>query len=99
MLDAITGFSNRPLRMIAKLGLIVFLILLLRWVYIVYEVYYLKASPTEFELIINTIYTALALQVLILGVMSDYIWRVLDESRKRPLYDVRKVDGQIFENM
>ena len=97
MLDAITGFSNRPMRLIAKFGLFIFAVLVVRWTYVLYKVYYLGISSTEFTLIIDAIYTALALQILVLGVMGDYIWRILDETRKRPQYDIRKVTGQIFE--
>ena len=97
MLDAITGFSNRPLKLITNLGLSVFIILVFRWVYVVFNVYILHKSPTELSIVLNTIFTALALQVLILGVIGDYIWRILDETRKRPVYEIRKIDGEIFD--
>jgi len=96
MLDAITGFSNRPLKMITNLGLSVFIILVFRWLYVVFTIYVLHQIPTELSIILNTIFTALALLVLILGVIGDYIWRILDETRKRPVYEIRKVDGDIF---
>jgi dolichol-phosphate mannosyltransferase len=54
-------------------------------------------TPTELSIILNVIFTALALQVLILGVIGDYIWRILDETRKRPVYEIRKVNGNIFD--
>ncbi|HRH58548.1 MAG TPA: glycosyltransferase [Chitinophagales bacterium] len=96
--DAITGFSNRPLRLITGLGLFVFVILVFRWIFVVFNVYILDKKPTELTIILNTLFTALAVQVLILGVIGDYIWRILDETRKRPVYEIRKVDGDIFEN-
>lgn len=97
MFDAITGFSNRPLRLIINFGLIIFLALVIRWVIVVFKIYVLKQTPTDLTIILNTIFTALAIQVLILGVIGDYIWRILDETRKRPIYEFKKVDGNIFD--
>ena len=97
LMNAITSFSNRPLKLISKFGLTLFVILVFRWLYVIYKVYFIGIEPSEFNLIINTIYTALAIQVLIIGFIGDYIWRVLDETRKRPEYEVRKVDGEIFD--
>ena len=68
-----------------------------RWVYVVFNVYILHKYTTELSIVLNTIFTALALQVLILGVIGDYIWRILDETRKRPVYEIRKIDGEIFD--
>jgi glycosyltransferase involved in cell wall biosynthesis len=98
MLDAMTGFSNRPLKLITNLGLSVFIILVFRWLYVVFNIYILHNPPTELTILLNTIFTTLALQVLILGVIGDYIWRILDETRKRPVYEIRKIGGQIFED-
>lgn len=99
MFDAITGYSSKPLRLITNLGLIIFLILVCRWLYVVFLVYVLKQEPTMLTIILNTIFTALALQILILGIIGDYIWRILDETRKRPIYEINKIDGDIFENI
>lgn len=98
MLDAMTGFSNRPLRLITKLGLSIFFILILRWIFIVYKIYLLKEEPTELTVILNTILTSLSIIIFILGVIGDYIWRILDETRKRPIYEIEEVDGMIFDN-
>lgn len=98
MLDAISGFSNRPLKLITNLGLIIFIVLMLRWLYIFFRVYFLKEVPSELTIILNTIFTSLAIIVFILGVIGNYIWRILDETRKRPPYEIRKFDGEIFKD-
>ena len=98
MLDAMTGFSNRPLRLITKIGLGIFVVLLARWCYIVFKTYVLKEPPTELTIILNTVLTSLSIIILLLGVIGDYIWRILDETRKRPIYEIDEVEGEIFEN-
>lgn len=97
MFDAITGFSNRPLKLVTNIGLIVFIVLVFRWIFVIFNVYVLHNPPTDLTIILNTIFTAMAFQVLILGMIGDYIWRILDETRKRPVYEIRKVDGEIFD--
>jgi hypothetical protein len=99
MLDAITGYSSRPLRFITKFGISIFLILVLRWVYVIFKIFVLHQQPTELTLILNTIFTSLGLQILLLGVIGDYIWRILDETRKRPLYEISDAEGKVFENL
>lgn len=96
--DAITGFSSRPLKMITQFGLFVFAILILRWIVVVFKIYILKEEPSELSIILNTIFTTLAVQILLLGFIGDYIWRILDEARKRPLYEISEIEGRIFDN-
>jgi dolichol-phosphate mannosyltransferase len=96
IVDAITGYSSRPLRLITKFGLLIFFILVLRWFYVIFNIIILHQSPTELTIILNTIFTSLGLQIFLLGVIGDYIWRILDETRKRPLYEISDINGQIF---
>ena len=98
LLDAITGFSNRPLRLITKLGLSIFFILVLRWLYIFLKVYIFEETPTDLLIIVNTILTSTSLVVLLLGMIGDYIWRILDETRKRPIYEIDVIEGEIFDS-
>ncbi len=95
--DAISGFSSRPLKMITHFGLGIFTILILRWIVVVFKIYILKEDPSDLTIILNTIFTSLALQILLLGFIGDYIWRILDEARKRPQYEISEIDGHIFE--
>jgi glycosyltransferase involved in cell wall biosynthesis len=99
MIDAITGYSSRPLRLITKFGLLIFLILIFRWVFVAFKIYILHEKPSELTIVVNTIFTSLGLQILLLGVIGDYIWRILDETRKRPLYEISDAEGKVFDNL
>ncbi len=98
ILDAITGYSSRPLRLITNFGILFFFTLVLRWMFVVFNIYILNETPTELTIILNTIFTSLAIQILLLGMIGDYIWRILDETRKRPLYEISETGGEIFED-
>jgi len=98
MVDAMTGFSSRPLKLITNFGLIVFAVLTARWLITIFKVYILGQTATDLSIILNSIFTSLALIILVLGVMGDYIWRILDEARKRPVYEISEVEGKIFDD-
>jgi glycosyltransferase involved in cell wall biosynthesis len=97
LFDAVAGFSSRPLKLITSLGMFIFLLLVFRWIFVIVSIYIFDQPPTELTIILNTIFTVSAVQVLLLGFIGDYIWRILDETRKRPPYEVTKVGGEIFE--
>jgi len=96
MLDAIAGYSSKPLKLITRLGLFLCLILLIRWGLVFYKVYILHNEPSSIEVLLNTFFSTLAVQLLILGAIGSYIWRILDETRKRPVYEISHVAGEIF---
>ncbi len=98
MLDAITGYSSRPLKLITNFGLLIFVVLVLRWFYVVFKIYVLGQPADDLTIILNTIFTSLSVVILLLGVIGDYIWRILDETRKRPVYEISDTDGRIFDD-
>jgi dolichol-phosphate mannosyltransferase len=98
MIDAITGFSNRPLRLIVKIGLVVFFLLILRWASIIYKVYFLGETPTDLTIVLNTILVAFSMIILFLGVIGDYVWRILDETRKRSVFVIDEVIDSAASN-
>ncbi len=99
LIDAISGFSNRPLKLITSLGMIIFAVLVLRWMYVIFNIYVLGISPDSQDIILNSIFTSLAVVVLLLGFIGNYIWRILDETRKRPQYEISRIGGQIFTDV
>jgi glycosyltransferase involved in cell wall biosynthesis len=96
LFDAMAGFSSRPLKLITNIGLFIFVLLVFRWLFVIVNVYIFKETPTQLTIILNTIFTVSAVQMLLLGFIGDYIWRILDEARKRPLYEISKVKGRTF---
>jgi dolichol-phosphate mannosyltransferase len=97
LLNAITGYSSRPLKLITNFGLFVFIVLMLRWLWVIIRIYVFDIPPTDLTILLNTIFTSLGLVILLLGFIGDYIWRILDETRKRPLYEFSEVEGEIFD--
>lgn len=97
MMDAITGYSSKPLRLITRIGFLMSLVLVARWAIVFYRVYVLHQPPRDLDIILNSFFTSLAVHLLILGAVSGYIWRILDETRKRPIYEIGRIGGRVFQ--
>lgn len=89
-LDGITSFSYKPLQWATKLG---FVASLSGFFLIVVLVYMRLFTPLTIQgwtsLMVAVLFIG-GIQLLMLGVLGEYIGRIYDEVRERPLYIVRK---------
>ena len=92
VIDSITSFSSFPIRVMTYSGLIVSIIGFIYSVKIIYNV--LFGMPVEGWSSIMVVTLVIGgLQLIMLGVLGEYIWRNLDESRRRPLYLIEETIG------
>lgn len=83
--DWIISFSGVPLRIITYLGFTTSFIGLTYAIYIIALGIMGKTTPGWAETIIITLFLG-GVQMVMLGVTGEYIWRNLEESRKRPTF-------------
>jgi polyisoprenyl-phosphate glycosyltransferase len=96
-MDGIISFSTLPLRISSVLG---FGMALVGFLYALYVVIYHVVSgnsPTGWSSMVFLILVFGGIQLIVLGIMGEYISRIYDESRKRPLYIVSTICGSINE--
>jgi dolichol-phosphate mannosyltransferase len=88
-IDSVTGFSVRPLQFISAFGM---LVALLGFVYaVVVVVNALLGRPIEgWSSLMVAVLLIGGVQMLMLGVLGEYLWRALDESRGRPRYVIER---------
>lgn len=84
--NGITSFSDAPLKMAAKMGFFVCFMSLLIALYALYSYYIKKVSPPGWASLIITVTFLGGVQLLFLGVLGEYISRIIHNVRKRPLY-------------
>jgi dolichol-phosphate mannosyltransferase len=90
VVDSITSFSDFPIRICTYIGLTLIaasLVLLIRAV----------SLPPQLggALFLLVLIVGLAgLQLVAVGVVGEYVWRALEESRRRPAYLIEAVAGQ-----
>jgi dolichol-phosphate mannosyltransferase len=90
VIDSVISFSHFPLRLISIFGLIVAFVGFLYAIYVAGS-YLIVRVPVEgwASLMVVTLVLA-GTQMIMLGVIGEYVWRTLHESRRRPRYNIER---------
>jgi dolichol-phosphate mannosyltransferase len=90
VIDSIISFSHLPLRLISIFGFFVAVTGFLYAIYIAAS-YFVVKVPVEGWASLMVITLVLAgSQMIMLGVIGEYVWRTLHESRRRPRYNIER---------
>ena len=92
-LDGITSASTMPLRIWSYIGLVIAFVTLLYAVYVVVKTILFGSDVAGYPSLMVAILFFGGLQLISLGVLGEYIGRILIETKRRPLYVVRKKIG------
>jgi glycosyltransferase involved in cell wall biosynthesis len=84
----ITSFSVRPLRMVARIGLGISAAALLYGSYVVLNTLYFGNPVSGWATLAAGMMLLSGIQLVCLGVMAEYLGRVFEEAKQRPLYIV-----------
>jgi dolichol-phosphate mannosyltransferase len=91
--DGILSFSSKPLELALVLGIVVTAIFTLGFLGIIIQ-RFVSGGWTSFELILLTAIGLLGgLQLLCMGILGQYIGRIYNEIKNRPLYIVQEYQG------
>lgn len=93
-IDAVASFSYAPIRIASLLGLLVSIAAFVYAAVIVGLAIGGAINETGFPTLLAVVLFLGGLQLLFLGILGEYLWRALDESRRRPLYLVRRSVGE-----
>jgi glycosyltransferase involved in cell wall biosynthesis len=92
-LDGLVSFSFIPLRVITMLGFGVSLLsIVLAILYTIQKLFY-GLTPPGFATLVVAIFFLAGIQLTTIGVIGEYVGRIFEEVKQRPLYIVRKVIG------
>jgi len=91
-LDALTGFSSAPLKLASQFGIWLSIGSLVLILYIAYAWLSGRSSRGWTSLMLIVVVSG-AVQMCVLGLMGEYIGRLYNESKRRPLYIVQEVAG------
>jgi len=88
-IDSILGFSVRPVQIMSIVGILVAMLgFLYAGVVIANAIF---GRPTEgWSSLIVVVLVIGGIQMMMLGVLGEYLWRALDESRGRPRYIIER---------
>lgn len=85
--DGIFGFSDAPLRLVARLGYFVSLLSLVGIFYaVILRLFFAYITVPGWTMIVVSIFFMGGVQLIMLGVIGEYIGRIYNEVRQRPTY-------------
>lgn len=97
-IDGITSFSTLPLRLSFTMGLVATLVAFIIGVWGVVEkfIHPVTTSPGWTSLIVAIVFLG-GIQLITIGILGEYIGRIYDEVKQRPLYieDRKKTHGSV----
>ena len=94
-LDGLISFSYVPLRIITMLGLSVsFLAMIMAVFFFVKKIIY-GLNPPGFASVITSIFFLAGIQLITLGVIGEYVGRIFEEAKRRPMYVLRRATKRL----
>ena len=91
-IDALTGFSSAPLKLAGRAGLFLSIGSLILILYIAYA-WAAGSSIQGWTSLMLVVVVLGAVQMFVLALMGEYIGRLYNESKRRPLYIVQEIAG------
>lgn len=89
-LNGLTSFSTAPLRWSAYLGFFALILAFVCMVFVFYVTFVLRAGIPGWASILASVLFLGGVQLVMLGILGEYLAGVFSESKKRPLYIVRE---------
>lgn len=90
--EGITSLSTKPIKMISRAGLIIFLISIVMLIYFVVR-FFMGATVTGWASLAVSIWAIGGLQLLAIGVIGEYIGKIYLETKARPRFVVETYLG------
>ncbi|HEX2055429.1 MAG TPA: glycosyltransferase [Nitrospiraceae bacterium] len=90
-LDGLISFSHMPLRIITLLGIAVSLFSFAVALFYIVKKLALGVGIPGFTTLVVSIFFLAGIQLMTIGVIGEYIGRISDEVKRRPLYVARRV--------
>jgi glycosyltransferase involved in cell wall biosynthesis len=89
--DGITAFSTSPLRMVSYLGFTIATVGFLYCLYVIYAKIFTNETIQGWASVMIVTLIMSGINLITLGVIGQYIGRISEESKNRPLYIIDKI--------
>ena len=93
-IDGITSFTTSPLRLATWVAIPTFIVLFIYFVYIIAKAIVTGVFIQAFQAIILLILFFSGVQILLFGIVGEYLGRIFKETKNRPLYLVNEYNGE-----
>ena len=93
-IDGITSFTTSPLRISTWLAIPTFAMLFIYFIYVIVKCIVTNTVMQAFQAIILLILFFSGVQILLFGIVGEYLGRIFNETKNRPLYLVNEYNGE-----
>ena len=93
-IDGITSFTTAPLRISTVVGFIVSMCAFLYMIYVFFKAVIFGEPVQGYPTLVILILFLGGIQLLSLGIIGEYIGRIYNETKNRPDYIVREINGE-----
>ncbi len=93
-IDGITSFTTSPLRISTYLAIPTFLVLFIYFIYVIVKCITQNVAIQAFQATILLILFFSGIQILLFGIVGEYLGRIFNETKNRPLYFVDEYNGK-----
>ena len=93
-IDGITSFTTSPLRVSTYLAIPTFLTLGVYFIYVIAKSLAMNVAIQAFQAIILLILFFSGIQIMLFGIVGEYLGRIFNETKNRPLYFVNEYNGE-----
>jgi polyisoprenyl-phosphate glycosyltransferase len=97
-LDGLVSFSYAPVRLISTLGIAVSIISIFLAVFYGLKKLMFGLHPPGFATLVVMISFLSGIQLITIGVIGEYVGRIFEEVKQRPIYTVRQIRGGRFKS-
>ena len=87
--EGITSLSTKPIKLITRLGMIIFLVSIIMLIYTLIR-FFTGATQTGWASLAVSIWAIGGLQMMAIGIIGEYIGKIYLESKRRPRYIVEE---------
>ena len=95
-IEGITSFTIAPLRMASLTGFALAMLSMLYMAFIIIRTLFFGDKVAGYPSLISVILFISGVQLFFLGIIGEYLGRIFNESKFRPLYLIRELNGTIL---
>ena len=93
-IDGITSFTTSPLRLSTFIAIPTFIVLAVYFIYVIAKCFVVHEAIQAYQAIILLILFFSGIQILLFGIVGEYLGRIFNETKNRPLYLVNEYNGE-----
>ena len=92
--DGITSFTTSPLRLSTFIAIPTMFVLFVYFIYVIVKAIVIKMPVQAYQAIILLILFFSSVQILLFGIVGEYLGRIFNETKNRPLYLVNEYNDE-----